>query len=266
MSKISSLKLIPLGGLNEIGKNMMVLEKDDEMIIIDCGVMFPDDEFPGVDFVIPDFSYVVKNSNKLKAIIITHGHEDHIGGLPFLFKEVIAPVYATKLTKGLIELKLNDNQIFDSVELNEINEDDVLKIGPFTIEFFRVSHSIPDTVGIVIKTHVGTIVHSVDFKFDQSPLYGKRTEFSKIGAFGKQGVLALLCDSTNSEQEGYTLPEKVVGKVLLEKFTEAQGRVIVATFSSHIHRIQQIMDMSDKFQKKLAISGKSLLKTINLAG
>jgi ribonuclease J len=266
MSKISSLKLIPLGGLNEIGKNMMVLEKDDEMIIIDCGVMFPDDEFPGVDFVIPDFSYVVKNSNKLKAIIITHGHEDHIGGLPFLFKEVIAPVYATKLTKGLIELKLNDNQIFDSVELNEINEDDVLKIGPFTIEFFRVSHSIPDTVGIVIKTDVGTIVHSGDFKFDQSPLYGKSTEFSKIGAFGKQGVLALLCDSTNSEQEGYTLPEKVVGKVLLEKFTEAQGRVIVATFSSHIHRIQQIMDMSDKFQKKLAISGKSLLKTIKLAG
>jgi ribonuclease J len=265
MTKKSSLKLIPLGGLNEIGKNMMVLEKDDEMIIIDCGVMFPDDEFPGVDYVIPDFSYVTKNSSKLKAIIITHGHEDHIGGLPFLFKEVMAPIYATKLTKGLIELKLNDNQIFDGVKLNEINEDDILEIGPFTIEFFRVSHSIPDTVGIVIKTDVGTIVHSGDFKFDQSPLYGNSTEFSKIGSFGKQGVLVLLCDSTNSEQEGYTLPEKVVGKVLLEKFTEAQGRVIVATFSSHIHRIQQIMDMSDKFQKKLAISGKSLLKTIKIA-
>jgi len=266
MSKISSLKLIPLGGLNEIGKNMMVLEKDDEMIIIDCGVMFPDDEFPGVDYVIPDFSYVVNNSNKLKAIIITHGHEDHIGGLPFLLKEVTAPIYATKLTKGLIGLKLNDNQIYDGVELNEINEDDILGIGPFTIEFFRVSHSIPDTVGLVIKTNVGTIVHSGDFKFDQSPLYGNGTEFSKIGSFGKQGVLALLSDSTNSEQEGYTLPEKVVGKALLEKFTEAQGRVIVATFSSHIHRIQQIMDMSDKFQKKLAISGKSLLKTIKIAG
>jgi len=266
MSKISSLKLIPLGGLNEIGKNMMVLEKDDQMIIIDCGVMFPDDEFPGVDFVIPDFSYVTNNSNKLKAIIITHGHEDHIGGLPFLLKEVTAPIYATKLTKGLIGLKLNDNQIYEGVELNEISEDDVLEIGPFSIEFFRVSHSIPDTVGIVVKTDIGTIVHSGDFKFDQSPLYGKSTEFSKIGAFGKQGVLALLCDSTNSEQEGYTLPEKVVGKALLEKFTEAQGRVIVATFSSHIHRIQQIMDMSDKFQKKLAISGKSLLKTIKIAG
>ena len=266
MSKISSLKLIPLGGLNEIGKNMMVLEKDDQMIIIDCGVMFPDDEFPGVDFVIPDFSYVTNNSHKLKAIIITHGHEDHIGGLPFLLKEVTAPIYATKLTKGLIGLKLNDNQIYEGIELNEINEDDVLEIGPFVIEFFRVSHSIPDTVGLVIKTDIGSIVHSGDFKFDQSPLYGKSTEFSKIGSFGKQGVLALLCDSTNSEQEGYTLPEKVVGKALLEKFTEAQGRVIVATFSSHIHRIQQIMDMSEKFQKKLAISGKSLLKTIKIGG
>ena len=266
MSKKSSIRLIPLGGLNEIGKNMMVLEKDDEMIIIYCGVMFPYDEFPGVDFVIPDFSYVTKNANKLKAIIITHGHEDHIGGLPFLFKEVKAPVYATKLTKGLIELKLNDNQIFEGVEVNEINENYILEIGPFTIEFFRVSHSIPDTVGIVIKTDVGTIVHSGDFKFDQSPLYGNSTEFSKIGSIGQQGVLALLCDSTNSEQEGYTLPEKVVGRAFLEKFTEAQGRVIVATFSSHIHRIQQIMDISDKFQKKLAISGKSLLKTIKIAG
>lgn len=266
MSKKSSIKLIPLGGFNEIGKNMMVLEKGDDMIIIDCGVMFPDEEFPGVDYVIPDFSYITRNSSKLRAIIITHGHEDHIGGLPFLFKEVMAPIYATKLTKGLIELKLNEHQIFEGVEVNEINENDVLNIGPFTIEFFRVSHSIPDSVGIVIKTDVGTIVHSGDFKFDQSPMYGKSTEFSKIGAFGMQGVLVLLCDSTNSEQEGYTLPEKVVGKALLEKFSQAQGRVIVATFSSHIHRIQQIMDMSEKFQKKLAISGRSLLKTIKIAG
>ncbi|MCX6384789.1 MAG: ribonuclease J [Actinobacteria bacterium] len=266
MSKKSSIKLIPLGGFNEIGKNMMVLEKGEDMIIIDCGVMFPDEEFPGVDYVIPDFSYITRNSSKLRAIIITHGHEDHIGGLPFLFKEVMAPIYATKLTKGLIELKLNEHQIFEGVEVNEINENDVLNIGPFTIEFFRVSHSIPDSVGIVIKTDVGTIVHSGDFKFDQSPMYGKSTEFSKIGAFGMQGVLVLLCDSTNSEQEGYTLPEKVVGKALLEKFSQAQGRVIVATFSSHIHRIQQIMDMSEKFQKKLAISGRSLLKTIKIAG
>jgi ribonuclease J len=265
MAKKTSLKIIPLGGLNEIGKNMMVIEKDDSMIVIDCGVMFPDEEFPGVDFVIPDFTYVVRNSNKLKAIIITHGHEDHIGGLPFLFKEVIAPVYATRLTKGLIELKLSEQQIYEGVEINEINEDSILNIGPFEIEFFRVSHSIPDTVGVVIKTDIGTIVHSSDFKFDQSPLYGKSTEFSKIGFYGMQGVLALLCDSTNSEQEGYTLPEKVVGKVLSEKFSEAEGRIIVTTFSSHIHRIQQIVDLSEKFKKKLAISGKSLLKTIKIA-
>lgn len=265
MSKRSSIKLIPLGGFNEIGKNMMVLEKDEDMIIIDCGVMFPDEDFPGVDYIIPDFSYVKRNVNKLRAIIITHGHEDHIGGIPFLFKEVMAPVYATKLTKGLIELKLNEHQIFEGVQLNEIDEDDMLNIGPFTIEFFRVSHSIPDTIGIAIKTDVGTILHSGDFKFDQSPLDGKITEFSKIGTYGREGVLVLLCDSTNSEEEGFTLSERDVGKTLLEKFTQAEGRVIVTTFSSHIHRIQQIVDMSEKFQKKLAISGKSLLKTIKIA-
>jgi len=265
MSKRSSIKMIPLGGLNEIGKNMMVLEKDEDMIIIDCGVMFPDEDFPGVDYIIPDFSYVKRNVNKLRAIIITHGHEDHIGGIPFLFKEVMAPVYATRLTKGLIELKLNEHQIFEGVQLNEIDEDDILNIGSFTIEFFRVSHSIPDTLGLAIKTDVGTIIHSGDFKFDQSPLDGKITEFSKIGTFGREGVLVLLCDSTNSEEEGYTLSERDVGKTLLEKFAQAEGRVIVTTFSSHIHRIQQIVDMSEKFDKKLAISGKSLLKTIKIA-
>lgn len=265
MSKKSSIKLIPLGGLNEIGKNMMVLEKDEDMIIIDCGVMFPDGEFPGADYIIPDFSYVKNNYSKLRAIIITHGHEDHIGGIPFLFKEIMAPIYATKLTKGLIELKLNENQIFEGVQLNEINENDVLDIGPFKIEFFRVCHSIPDALGIVIKTDVGTILHSGDFKFDQSPLDGKLMQYSKIGAYGWQGILVLLCDSTNSEEEGYTLSEKEVGKVLLQKFSEAEGRIIVTTFSSHIHRIQQIMDLSYKFQKKLAISGKSLLKTIKLS-
>ena len=266
MAKKTSIKIIPLGGLNEIGKNMMVLEKDNEMIIIDCGIMFPDDEFLGIDYVIPDFTYVKNNSEKLKAIIITHGHEDHIGAIPFLLKEVKAPVYATKLTKGLIQLKLNDHQIFDENEVIEINDDSIINIGPFNLSFFAVNHSIPDCVGIAIKTDIGTIIHSSDFKFDQSPVDGRFTEFSKISAFGKDGVLALLCDSTNSEEEGYTLPEKDVGKTLHEKFLAAQGRVVVATFSSHIHRIQQIIDMSEKFERKLAISGKSLLKTIKLSG
>ena len=265
MAKKTSLKLIPLGGLNEIGKNMMVLEKDNDMIVIDCGVMFPDDEFLGLDYIIPDFSYVKQNSKKLKAIIITHGHEDHIGAVPFLLKEVNAPSYANKLTLGLVELKLNDHQIFEGVNLNEIDEDSKLEIGAFTIEFFRVNHSIPDSFGVIIRTNIGTVMHSGDFKFDQNPVDNKLTDFSKISLCGREGVLALLCDSTNSEEKGYTLPEKDVGKTLSEKFSQSEGRIIIATFSSHIHRIQQIMDMSANFKRKLAISGKSLLKTIKIS-
>ncbi|HAX17839.1 MAG TPA: ribonuclease J [Actinobacteria bacterium] len=265
MAKKTSLKLIPLGGLNEIGKNMMVLEKDNDMIVIDCGVMFPDDEFLGLDYIIPDFSYVKQNSKKLKAIIITHGHEDHIGAVPFLLKEVNAPIYANKLTLGLVELKLNDHQIFEGVNLNEIDEDSKLEIGAFTIEFFRVNHSIPDSFGVIIRTNIGTVMHSGDFKFDQNPVDNKLTDFSKISLCGREGVLALLCDSTNSEEKGYTLPEKDVGKTLSEKFSQSEGRIIIATFSSHIHRIQQIMDMSANFKRKLAISGKSLLKTIKIS-
>ncbi|MDD3520144.1 MAG: ribonuclease J [Actinomycetota bacterium] len=265
MARKTSLKLIPIGGLNEIGKNMMVLEKDNDMIIIDCGVMFPDDEFLGLDYIIPDFSYVKRNSQKLKAIIITHGHEDHIGAVPFLLKEVSAPIYANKLTLGLVQLKLNDHQIFENTILNEINEDTKLEIGSFIIEFFRVNHSIPESFGVIVKTDIGTIMHSGDFKFDQSPIDNKTTDFSKIGMFGREGVLALLCDSTNAEEKGYTLPERDVGKTLSEKFSQSEGRVIIATFSSHIHRIQQIMDMSASYKRKLAISGRSLLKTIKIS-
>ncbi len=262
MARKTSLKLIPIGGLNEIGKNMMVFEKDNDMIVIDCGVIFPDDGFLGLDYIIPDFSYVKQNSKKLKAIIITHGHEDHIGAVPFLLKEVNAPIYANKLTLSLVELKLHDHQIFENVNLNEINEETKLEIGAFVIEFFRVNHSIPESFGVVVKTDIGTIIHSGDFKFDQSPIDNKPTDFPKLGMLGRQGVLALLCDSTNAEEKGYTLPEKDVGKTLYEKFSQSEGRVIIATFSSHIHRIQQIMDMSANFKRKLAISGKSLLKTI----
>ena len=261
MVKKSSLKLIPLGGLNEVGKNILVFEKDNQIIIIDCGIMFPDDEMLGIDFVIPDFSYIKKNVSKVKAIILTHGHEDHIGALPFLFKEINAPIYATKLTLGLIKIKLNVN----SVEYNEINLDKPLKIGPFDIDFFRVNHSIPDGVGLIIKTDVGTVVHSGDFKFDHSPIDGRATQFSKIAKAGSEGVAVLLCDSTNAEEVGFTLPERDVGKTLLEKFDKSNKRIIVATFSSHIHRIQQVMDVAHKLGKKVAISGKSILKTIRIA-
>ena len=265
MAKKTSLKLIPLGGLSGIGKNMMVFEKDNHIIIVDCGIMFPDDDMPGIDFIIPDFSYIKKNESKVKAIILTHGHEDHIGGLPFLFKEINAPVYATRLTIGLIKIKFENSQNMIPVKYNEINPDEPLEIGPFHISFFRVNHSVPDGVGLVIKTDIGTVVHSGDFKIDYDPIDGKVIEFSKIARAGEEGVLALLCDSTNAEELGYTLPERDVGKTLLEKFEKASKRIIVATFSSHIHRIQQVLDVGSKLNKKVAISGKSILKTIRVA-
>ena len=265
MSKRTSLKLIPLGGLGGIGKNMMVFEKDNRIIIVDCGIMFPDDDMPGIDFIIPDFSYVKKNKNKVKAIILTHGHEDHIGGLPFLFKEINAPIFATKLTIGLTKIKFDNSQKAIPIKYNEINPDKPLDIGPFHIDFFRVNHSVPDGLGLIIKTDIGTVVHSGDFKFDHVPIDNKVTQFSKIARAGQEGVLALLCDSTNAEEIGFTLPEKDVGKTLLEKFEKASKRIIVATFSSHIHRIQQVLDVANKLEKKVAISGMSILKTIKIS-
>ena len=265
MVKKSSLKLIFLGGLSGIGKNMMVFEKDNHIIIVDCGIMFPDDDMPGIDFIIPDFSYIKKNESKIKGIILTHGHEDHIGGLPFLFKEINAPIYATRLTLGLTKIKFESSQNVIPVKYNEINPEEPLEIGPFHIDFFRVNHSVPDGVGLVIKTDIGTVVHTGDFKFDYDPIDGRVIQFSKIARAGEEGVLALLCDSTNAEELGYTLPEKDVGKTLLEKFEKASKRIIVATFSSHIHRIQQVLDVACKLNKKVAISGKSILKTIRVA-
>ncbi|TET15864.1 MAG: ribonuclease J [Actinobacteria bacterium] len=265
MSKRTSLKLIPLGGLGGIGKNMMVFEKDNQIIIVDCGIMFPDDDMPGIDFIIPDFSYVKKNKNKVKAIILTHGHEDHIGGLPFLFKEINAPVFATKLTIGLTKIKFDNSQKAIPIRYNEINPDKPLDIGPFHIDFFRVNHSIPDGLGLIIKTDIGTVVHTGDFKFDHVPIDNKVTQFSKIARAGQEGVLALLCDSTNAEEIGFTLPERDVGKTLLEKFEKASKRIIVATFSSHIHRIQQVLDVANKLEKKVAISGMSILKTVKIS-
>jgi ribonuclease J len=265
MSKKSSLKLIPLGGLSGVGKNITIFEKDNQIIIVDCGLMFPDDDMPGVDFIIPDFSYIKKNKNKVKAIILTHGHEDHIGALPFLFKEINVPVFATKLTIGLAKTKFDSLDSRDLVKFKEIDPDKPLDIGPFHIDFFRVTHSIPDGVGLIINTDIGTIVHTGDFKFDYTPIDKKPTQFSKIAAAGQKGVLALLCDSTNAEEIGFTLPERDVGKTLLEKFEQASKRIIVATFSSHIHRIQQVLDVSCELGKKVAISGKSILKTIRVA-
>ncbi|MCJ7665475.1 MAG: ribonuclease J [Actinobacteria bacterium] len=265
MAKKTSLKMIPLGGVSGIGKNMMVLEKDNQMIIIDCGLMFPDEDMPGIDFLIPDFSYIIKNINKVRGIILTHGHEDHLGGLPFLFRKINIPIYGTKLTLGLTKIKLTGMAGSESIKYNEIDPDKILSIGGFCIEFFRVNHSIPDGVGLIIRTDIGTIIHSGDFKIDHTPIDNRHTEIHKIARAGEEGVLALLCDSTNAEEPGYTLPEKDVGKTLLDKFEKASKRIIVATFSSHIHRIQQILDVSAKMNRKVAISGKSMLKTIKIS-
>ena len=268
MAKKSSLKVTFLGGLNEVGKNIMVFEKDNSIIVVDCGVMFPDEYLPGIDFLIPDFAYLKKNFSKIRAIIFTHGHEDHIGALPFLFKEIDykeIPVFATKLTTGLIKSKLNSNGFEQDIKFNEIDTERRLELWPFEIEFYRVNHSIPDNVGMIIRTDVGNLVHSGDFKFDQYPIDGIVTEFAKITSAGQEGVLALFSDSTNAEEEGFTLPEREVGKTLYEKFVKADKRIIVATFSSHVHRIQQVFDVAKSLGKKVAPSGRTMLKTVKIA-
>ena len=206
-----------------------------------------------------------KTPTNLKAVILTHGHEDHIGALPFLFKKIKAPLYGTKLTLGLAKSKLNGMAGSDSIEYNEIDPDKILSIGGMLIEFFRVNHSIPDGVGLIIRTDIGTVIHSGDFKIDHYPIDNVHTDINKIARAGEEGVLALLCDSTNAEEEGFTLPEREVGRTLQDKFDRASKRIIVATFSSHIHRIQQVLDVSAKMEKKVAISGKSMLKTIKIA-
>ena len=268
MAKKSSLKIVFLGGLNEVGRNITVIEKDNSIIVIDCGIMFPDDYLPGIDYLIPDFSYLKRNASQIKAFIFTHGHEDHIGAIPFLFKEIspsTAPIYATKLTVGLIKSKLNGGMSGKEIYFNEVDTDKRLQIGPFEIEFYRVNHSIPDNVGLIIRTDIGTVVHTGDFKFDQYPIDGRVTEFAKLAKAGQEGVLALLADSTNAEEAGYTLSEREVGKTLYEKFLQAEKRIIVATFASHIHRIQQVFDVAKKLDKKVAASGKTMLKTIKIA-
>lgn len=260
------VRIIPLGGLNEIGKNMTVFECSNDMFILDCGLAFPDQDMPGVDIVIPDFTYVERNANKIRGIVITHGHEDHIGGLAYLLKKINAPVYATRLTIGLIEGKLKEQGLFGKVKLNIVEPKKTVKMGCMAVEFIKVNHSIPDSVGMAIHTPAGVIVHTGDFKVDYSPIDGKIIDLARFGELGNKGVLALMSDSTNAERAGYTHSERTVGESFDRLFQKAEGkRIIIATFSSNIHRVQQIINSASRYKRKVAIFGRSMVNVMNTA-
>jgi len=259
------LKIIPLGGLSEIGKNMMLIEYADDIIIIDAGLMFPEEEMLGIDLVIPDISYLLEHREKIRGIIVTHGHEDHVGALPYLLPQLNVPVYSTKLTQGLISVKLKERRKLSEAKLKMIPPGGTLTLGKFKIEFFPVCHSIPDSVGLIIQTPVGTIVHSGDFKIDYTPVSGKPTDLSRLAQLGAQGVLLLLADSTYAELPGYTPSEKVVGETLDHIMADAPGRVIVTTFSSLVSRVQQVIDSAAKHQRRVCIVGRSMTDTSNMA-
>jgi len=262
--KEKKIRIIPIGGLHAIGGNMMAIEYDNEMIIIDCGITFPNGETPGIDFMIPDFSFILENKTKVKGIIITHGHEDHIGAIPFLLQKINVPVYATKLTLGLVTSRLAERPV-NAPTFIEIEPRDVIHIGSFVIEFLRVNHSIIDGVGLAIKTTIGTIIHTGDYKIDYSPIDGNVADLHRFAEYGQQGVLLLISDSTNATNPGYTPSEIVLKKKLLEIFAKSKGRIFVASFASNIHRIQQVLEASQKYNRKVVISGTTMQKNIEIA-
>ncbi|MVX62670.1 RNase J family beta-CASP ribonuclease [Clostridium chromiireducens] len=257
-AKMMSLKIIPLGGLGEIGKNMTAFEYDNEIIVIDCGLAFPDEDLYGIDIVIPDVTYLIKNKDKVKGIFITHGHEDHIGGLPYILKQINIPVYGTKLSLGLIELKLKEHAILSDCTLNMVEPGETVDLEKFKIEYIRNNHSIPDSCSIALHTPVGVVVHSGDFKVDFTPIDGKVMDLQRYAQLGKKGVLLLMADSTNSLHKGYTMSEKTVGETLENLFSKATGRIIVSTFASNVHRLQQISNCAVKYGRKIAFSGRGM--------
>ena len=260
------IKIIPLGGLGEIGKNITLYEYDGDMFLVDCGMAFPDEDMPGIDIVIPDFTYVLENRDKIKGLVVTHGHEDHIGAIPYLLRNFNLPIYATKLTIGLIEGKLKEHRLLGNAKLNVVKAGDTVNLGKFSVEFIHVNHSIPDAVGFAIKCAGGTIVHTGDFKIDTTPIDDRVIDIGRFAELGKEGVLALLADSTNAERPGYTSSEKLVGESLSNLFQKAgDNRIIVATFSSNIHRIQQIIDEANRCNRKVAVSGRSMLNVVSVA-
>ena len=260
----NKVQIIPLGGLGEIGKNMTAFRYGDDIIVVDAGLMFPEDDMLGVDLVIPDISYLVENSDKVRGIFVTHGHEDHIGAIPYVLKQLDVPVYGTALTLGLVQGRLKENGI-NNANLFTVKPGDKVHAGVFKLEFIRVNHSIPDAVSIAIRTPIGVIIHTVDFKFDQTPVDCEVTQFSKFAEFGDAGVLALLADSTNAERPGFTPSERVVGQTFDDEFRYAKNRIIVATFSSNVHRIQQVVDTAIKYKRKVAVIGRSMVNVVGIA-
>ncbi|HHV28696.1 ribonuclease J [Acetivibrio mesophilus] len=263
--KKKKLKIIPLGGLGEIGKNITVFEYGDDIFVVDCGIAFPEDDMLGIDLVIPDISYLTKNREKVRGIVLTHGHEDHIGALPYVLKDLNVPVYGTKLTLGLLEQKLGEHGLLSSVDLNVVQHSDVIELGCFKVEFIRSTHSIADSTALAIFTPVGTVFHTGDFKIDYTPIEGDPIDLARLAELGKKGVLLLMCDSTNVERQGYTMSEKTVGETFDEIFMNAKNRILVATFASNVHRIQQIVNAAVKFGRKIAICGRSMVNVVNVA-
>lgn len=258
------LQIIPLGGLGEIGKNMTVVRYEDEIILVDAGLMFPDEQMLGIDLVIPDITYLVENRDKLKAIVLTHGHEDHIGALPYILRKISVPVYGTRLTLGILEGRLQEANV-DSSMLHPVMQGDIINVGCFSVGFIRVNHSIPDAVGLSIKTPLGMIVHTGDFKLDYTPIDGKMTDFRRFSDLGNKGVLLMMADSTNAEREGHTLSESTVGVAFDKAFHNAKSRIIIATFSSNVNRIQQIINTAVRYKRKVAVLGRSMVNVVNIS-
>ena len=263
--KKENLKIIPLGGLDEIGKNITVFEYGDEIVLVDCGLEFPEDDMLGVDLVIPDVTYLEKNKEKIKGLVITHGHEDHIGAIPYVLKQINIPIYATRLTIGLIKNKLEEHKLLSSAKLVTVEQGQTINFGNIKVEFIRSSHSIPDSVMLAIHTPVGVVLHTGDFKVDFTPIDDKIMDLGRIAELGNKGILALMSDSTNSERKGFTMSERTIGDVFDKLFLNNRKRIVVATFASNVHRVQQIVNSAKKYGRKIAVCGRSMINMINTA-
>ncbi|WP_311315625.1 ribonuclease J [Neobacillus niacini] len=262
---MKTLSIFALGGINEIGKNMYVIEYGDDLVIVDCGGMFPDESLLGIDLIIPDITYLEENREKIRAMIVTHGHEDHIGGVPYFLKKINVPIYATRFTLGLIELKLDEHRLARDTKLVTIDSNSELEFGEFKVSFFRVSHSIPDCLGIVFDTPEGRVVHTGDFKFDLTPENNQYSDIHKMAKIGQEGVLTLVSESTNAERKGLTPSEQMVGDHLYEAFMKADGKIFVSTFASNVNRVQQVVEACIRTDRKLALLGRSMVNVVDVA-